>query len=125
MRYSDFSLYGALCILGIILISFTGYFGFWWFTILIGFSVGILIQSGWAAFILSLLIGMGGWGGTLLYQLSFLPVIRIAALIAEIIGISGSDGWIMIGVTILLGVLLCACGAWFGFALRSLISLKV
>ncbi len=111
-----------LCIvaLGVLLIWCANYFGFWWFTILIGIVIGILIQRGQLALLISLLTGGLGWVTGLIYESFFVPVTRTASLVAEIMGIGNANGWVVITITIVLGILLSGCGAWFSFALKSL-----
>jgi hypothetical protein len=90
-------------------------------TVLIGTVIGLVIGRGWLAFFLSQLTGSLGWDVELIYQTFFVPVARTASLIAGIVGLSPDDGWMMIVVTIVPGILLCLCGTWFGSTLKSLV----
>jgi hypothetical protein len=99
--------------------------GFWWLALAIGLLLGLTIQPAKFALVLALLSGGLGWGLPLLYRSTYLAIGKIAALVASIVGLDSANGWIIIVLTILLGMLLCLSSTWTGIALRQTFGFKL
>ena len=98
--------------------------GFWWLTLVIGLVLGFMIVPGRLALGLALLSGGLSWGLLLLYRASYLPIGTDAGVVASIIHIGSGNGWVLIMLTILLGVLLCLSATWTGIALRQVLGFR-
>jgi CBS-domain-containing membrane protein len=96
-------------------------FGLWWATTVLGFLLGILLR-GKGAFGAAVLVGGLGWGLPLLLQALHTPVGQVAATVAVLVGLVAAGGWLIVLLTVLLGVLLCVAGTWLGVALRGLVA---
>jgi len=99
--------------------------GFWWLTLVIGLVFGFMIVPGRLALGLALLSGGLSWGLPLLYHASYLAIGTDAGVVASIIHIGSGNGWVIIMLTILLGVLLCLSAAWTGIALRQVLGFRL
>lgn len=120
--YSDAPVWRAgILLAAILLICLALVPGFWWFTILVGIILGGVLRRRRIALLFSLLAGGAGWGGCLLYQARALPIWSTASLAAEMSGLDKIAGGIILAMPVLLGMLLCICGAWFALATRSLL----
>jgi Na+/citrate or Na+/malate symporter len=99
--------------------------GFWWSALVIGLLIGFTVTPAKFALVLALFSGGLGWGLPLLYRSTYLATGEIAALVASIVGIGSTNGWIIIALTVLLGLLLCLSSAWTGIALRQVLQLRL
>jgi Na+/citrate or Na+/malate symporter len=99
--------------------------GFWWLALVIGLLLGFTIQPVKFALVLALLSGGLGWGLPLLYRSTYLAIGRTTEVVASIVGLDSTNGWIIIVLTILLGTLLCLSSAWTGTALRQVLGFKL
>ena len=100
-------------------------FGFWWGTVIVGLVLGFTVKPARLALLLAMLGGGLGWGLPLLYHSFYLAIGRTAAVVASIVGIGSTNGWVVIALTILLDVLLCLSAAWVGIALRQVLGFRV
>jgi hypothetical protein len=96
-------------------------FGLWWATTILGFLLGLLLR-GKGAFGAAVLVGGLGWGLPLLLQALHAPVGQVAATVSVLVGLGASGGWLIVLLTVLLGVLLSVVGTWLGVALRGLVT---
>lgn len=119
-------LLGSVAVLsGTALIWLGQILGFWWLALVIGLVLGFTIIPTKFALALALLSGGLGWGLPLLYRSTHLAIGNTAAVVASIVGIGSTNGWIIIVFTILLGMLLCLSAAWMGIALRQTLGFKL
>ncbi len=102
-------------------VSETHPYSFWWLTPIIGLMLGFIIKPTPFAIVLALCSGGLGWGLPLLYRSTYLAIGKTASVVASIVGVGSTHGWIIITFTILLGILLCASSAWTGIALRQVL----
>ena len=93
--------------------------GFWWLALVMGLLLGFTIQPAKFALVLALLSGGLGWGLPLLYRSSYLAIGKTVEVVASIVGLDSANSWIIIALTILLGMLLCLSSAWTGITLRT------
>ena len=107
-------------IVGIAVIWAGNVHGSWWITPLVGFVMGLFLIGAWTI-VAAALAGLLGWGLELAWQAITLPIGRAASVTAGIMGFGTRQGYVVIVVTLLLGLLLCLCGAWLGAALRRLV----
>jgi hypothetical protein len=98
--------------------------GLWWLALVVGLLLGIIMSARFAL-VLALLSGGLGWGLPLLYHSTHLAIGKTAAVVASIVGIGSANGWIIIVLTILLGMLLCLSSAWTGIALRQVLRFRL
>ena len=99
--------------------------GYWWLVVVIGLLIGIIVIPARLALLLATLSGGLGWGLPLLYRSTYLPIGNTASIVASILGLGSTDGWIVILLTIILGILLCLSAAWTGIALRQVSEFRV
>ena len=119
-------LLGSIAVLtGTALIWLGQILGFWWLALAIGLVLGFTIIPARLALVLALLTGSLGWGLPLLYRSMHSAIGKAAAVVASIVGIGNANGWIIIVLTILLGMLLCLSSAWTGIALRQALGFKL
>ena len=119
-------LLGSVAVLiGTTLIWLGQILGFWWLALIIGLVLGFTIMPARLALVLALLTGSLGWGLPLLYRSTHLAIGREASVVASIVGIGSTNGWIIVVLTILLGMLLCLSSAWTGIALRQALGFKL
>jgi hypothetical protein len=111
----------AILLAAVLLICLALVPGLWWFTILVGIVLGGVLRRGRVALLFALLAGGAGWGACLLIQARTLPLASTASLVAEVSGLGGTAGWVVLALPVLLGMLLCLCGAWLALAIRSLL----
>jgi len=107
-------------LIGIILVWVGILLGLWWLAIVIGFLLGFVKARTLIALLLSLSIGGLGWGLPLFYRSFQLPIGNVASLVASILGIGSANGWIVVVLTVLLGIFFCIVGAWVGSASRQI-----
>jgi len=100
-------------------------YSFWWLTPIVGLALGFTIKPAPFAIVLALFSGGLGWGLPLLYRSTYLATGNVAPVVASIVGIGSTNGWIIITVTILLGILLCVSSAWTGIALRQVLGFRL
>jgi hypothetical protein len=93
--------------------------GAWWAPFVAGIAAGVLIQRGRWAVLAGAIAGLVAWGGPLEYAQIQFGLARTATSLAAIMGFTGA-ATIPIALTLLVGILLGFCGAWFGAAARSL-----
>ena len=98
------------------------HFGAWYGTPIVGFLAGILSTRTSRALLASLLMGLLGWGGALLWQNLHYPITSAASMISGVMGFGTTHGYIVIVLTLAVGILLSLASAWFGSALRTLFS---
>lgn len=117
------SMAALTCLGGTVIIWVSNVFGLWWITTLVGLMISLAIRPKWAVSV-SLLVGALGWGLPLIYQsvvLAF-PIMRTAAVVADLVRIGAASGALIILATLLVGALLSVSGTWVGIALRLKIS---
>ena len=102
----------ALGLMGVLL-------GAWWAPFLAGIGAGVFVVNGWRAVFAGAVAGLVAWGGPLAYLQLELGLGRTAVSLAAIMGFTGA-ATIPVALTLLVGILLGLCGAWFGAAARSL-----
>jgi hypothetical protein len=119
-------LLGSVAVLiGTALIWLGQILGLWWLALVIGLLLGLIIMPAKSALVLALLSGGLGWGLPLLYRSTYLAIGNNASVAASIVGIGAANGWIIIVLTILLGMLLCLSSAWTGIALRQVLGFRL
>ena len=119
-------LLGILAVLiGTTLIWLGQFLNFWWLALVIGLLLGFTMKPARFALLLAVLSGGLGWGLPFLYRSSYLAIGKTASVVASIVGIGSTNGWIVIVLTILLGILLCLSAAWTGIALRQVTGFRL
>ena len=111
----------AVVLIGTALIWLGQILGFWWLALVIGLVLGFTITPARFALVLALLTGSLGWSLPLLYRSTYLAIGKEASVATSIAGIGSANGWILIVLTILLGMFLCLSSAWTGTALRQVL----
>ncbi len=111
----------ALTVLGVAVVWIANLAGLWWVTSLAGLAIGLVVQRGRVAFGLAALAGLLGWAAPLAIASVGLPIGQAASVVAGIMGFGTANGYLVVAVTVLLGLLLCLSGAWVGVALRRLL----
>ena len=111
-------------ILGFIIMWAANHFGVWYGTPIVGFLAGIYYTRTSRALSAGLLMGLLGWGGALLWQNLHYPITSAAAMISGVMGFGTTHGYIVIVLTLAVGILLSLASAWFGNALRALFTAK-
>ena len=93
--------------------------GWWWITFAVGCGVGLLLGRGRALAACGLL-ALLAWGGDLALQATQGGVGRIAQVTGGLMGLGNHAGALVVALTLLYGVALCAGGGWLGLSLASL-----
>lgn len=101
----------ALGLMGVLL-------GAWWAPFVAGIGAGVFIVNRWRAVFAGAVGGLVAWGGPLAYEQIEFGLGKTATSLAAIMGFTGA-ATIPVGLTLLVGVLLGFCGAWFGTVARS------
>ncbi len=115
--------YGLLIwVVGVAAVWFGNQYGLWYVALIAGMLMGLFVQGAWRAFVLAWLISLGGWGFELLWQSLYEPIGRAASAVAGMMGLPVSQGGVVIALTLILAFLFGTAGAWFGVALRRLLS---
>ncbi|MHB1628515.1 MAG: hypothetical protein ACYCVB_09125, partial [Bacilli bacterium] len=96
--------------------------GLWYVALIAGMLMGLFVRGALRAFVLAWLISLGGWGFELLWQSLYAPIGRAASAVAGMMGLPVSQGGAVIALTLILAFLFGTVGAWFGVALRRLLS---
>jgi hypothetical protein len=99
------------------------HFGFWWIIFLVGLGTGVLMRGPLMLFGATFLASVGGWGLDLLWQSLHVDIGGVASLLAGILGLGTTSGYLVIIITLLFAWLLCLSGMWVGAALRRLITI--
>jgi hypothetical protein len=99
--------------------------GYWWLALIIGLLLGIAVIPARFALLLAALSGGLGWSLPLFYRSTYLPIGNTASMVGSILGLGSTDGWIIILLTVLLGILLCLSAAWVGITLRQVFGFRV
>lgn len=92
--------------------------GAWWMSLPGGLLLGLALKPMGVALCIALFAGAIGWGLPLLIMAWQFPVVRTASVVAALLGLGESAGWILIAATTILGMALCGSGAWLGNCLR-------
>ncbi len=95
--------------------------GAWYLTLIVGLILGLLYKNGLPAIYTTLLASIISWGGDLVWQSFFAPVMSAANMIAGVMGFSVHAGDLVVVLTMLFGILLALAGTWLGHAIRSII----
>lgn len=82
--------------------------------------IGILVRPAWLAMVISLVVGGLAWGLPLALLAFNTPLVRIAVAVEAAIGLTATDGAILVLFTVALGCVLSIVGTWVGIAVRSL-----
>lgn len=93
--------------------------GIWYVAPIIGIANGVVLRSMWVALWASWVATVGGWGLALAWQSLFAPVGKTATLVTGIMGF-GSQGYIVIGLTLLLPFLFSTAGVWLSKSVQRL-----
>src|SRR5438270_13439063 len=73
-------------VVGIAVVWVGNHFGFWWVTVLVGLTIGLLLRGVWATLVTATLAGVGGWGLDLLWQSLHTNIGGTASVVAGIMG---------------------------------------
>lgn len=95
------------------------HFGFWYLTFVVTVLLGVLFNRASVAMWGSLLTGLIGWCGPLLWQSFISPIGPAASMTAGVMGFGVSHGYLVLVLTIVIGVLLALSGGWLGSSGRS------
>ena len=114
----------VLVLIGTTLIWLGQLLSFWWLALIVGLLLGLIIMPAKLALALALFSGGLGWGLPLLYHSAYMAIGNNASVVASIVSIGNTNGWIIIVITILLGMLLCVSSAWTGIALRQVLGVR-
>jgi len=106
--------------LGCLVAWMGNHFGAWYLTLVVGMFLGFLFARVRVALLATLLAGLTGWGGPLLWQSFTNPIGPAAAMTAGVMGLGSTHGYMVLVLTILIGVLLSLSGGWLGHSIRSL-----
>lgn len=112
----------ALGIAGIVVVWAGSLAGLWWVATPTGLAIGLLVPRTGTALVVAAVVGVLGWGIPLAVQALSVPIGRTAAVVAGIMGL-GSNGAIVVVVTLVVALLFAIAGAWVGSAIRRLLLL--
>lgn len=112
----------VLALLGAVLIVLAHVSGLWWVAVAVGVVIGLVVRGAVGVVVTALAAGIVGWGAPLAWLAATQPVVSVASVMAGILGVGTSNSGLVIILTIVLGGVLCLCGAWVGSALRQLVS---
>lgn len=90
--------------------------GWWWITPIIGLLLGLCIYKAGVSLVLSLCVGGAGWGLPLALLATHAPVSKVASVVESVIGLTSTNGILIIILTIVLGCMLSLVGTWVGIA---------
>ena len=105
--------------LGCVVAWVGNHFGAWYLTFAVTVLLGALFDRASVAMWGSLLTGLIGWGGPLLWQSFSSPIGPAASMTAGVMGFGASHGYLVLVLTIVIGVLLALSGGWLGSSGRS------
>ena len=105
-------------IVGVTIIWLALLAGFWWLTSVIGLLIGLFLRPAGVGLLSSLCIGGFGWGLPLAIMATNAPVGNVANAIEGAIGLSTTNGVLIIVLTVGLGCILSMLGTWVGIAGR-------
>jgi hypothetical protein len=94
--------------------------GNWWLTPAAGVFVGALGPRFRQPAFAAIVIGAAAWSAPLAWLALSAPIGRTATVLAGILGLARLGAPVSVVLTALAGAILSLCGAWVGFALRSL-----
>jgi hypothetical protein len=92
----------------------------WYISCVICFLLGLLVRKKGEATFASVMSSLAGWGLPLVWQSFENPVRPTARLVAQIMGF-GPYGFLVILITLILGLLLGLAGLWVGRSLHNLL----
>ena len=95
--------------------------GWWWVTSVVGLLIGLFLRPASVSLLLALCVGGLGWGLPLAVLATYAPVMKIAATVESVIGLSSTGGTLIVVLTIVLGCLLSIPGSWVGITIRHLL----
>jgi len=88
----------------------------WWATVIVGFAAGIVIPGKRPSWLVGTGSGLLGWALPLAFLATKISLPRAAIVLAALMGYGPPA--LPIGLTVILGTGLGACGTWVGRALR-------
>jgi len=91
----------------------------WWATVIVGFVAGTVIPCRRLSWLVGTGSGLLGWALPLAFLATKVSLPRAAIVIAALMGYGPPA--LPIGLTVLLGTGLGACGTWVGRALRAML----
>lgn len=94
--------------------------GAWYLTFIIGLLLGLLYKNGLPAIYSTLLASIISWGGELVWQSFFAPVMPAANMISGVMGFGTHSGDLVVVLTLAFGVILALVGTWLGHAIRAI-----
>jgi hypothetical protein len=110
----------ALVLVGAVVSVAAMYVGAWWMAFLAGLAIGVIGPRARFGIPLGALVGLGAWTAPLLVAHTQYGLGSTATAIAAIMGLTGA-GDLPVALTVLVGTLLGASGAWLGSASTALI----
>jgi len=109
---------------GLTLIWLSGQVGWWWMTPIVGLGIGMVLRPAWLALVVSLVVGGLGWGLPLALLAASAPVRHLASAVESIIGLTATDGLVIMLATVLLGCILSIVGTWVGIVGKGLLPVE-
>ncbi len=97
-------------------------FGLWYGAMITSVLIGLFMRGASRAFVVAWLSALAGWGFELLWEALHEPIAGAASAVAGMMGLAANQGGVVIALTLILAFLLGTVGAWFGVALRRLLS---
>ena len=91
--------------------------GWWWVTFVAGLAAGVAVRRARRAVFVGAGAGLLGWGLPLATEALSSPVGRASTVISALMGYA--NGAVAPVVTLLVGLVLGACGVWLGRAVRA------
>ena len=98
--------------------------GWWWVTSVVGLLIGLFLRPASVSLLLALCVGGLSWGLPLAVLATYAPVMKIAATVESVIGLSSTGGTLIVVLTIVLGCLLSIPGSWVGITIRHLLPVQ-
>jgi hypothetical protein len=96
------------------------YVGAWWMPFVAGLVIGVFGPRARFGIPIGAVVGLGAWTVPLLVAHAQFGLGPTATAIAAIMGLTGAAD-LPVALTVLVGTLLGASGAWLGFAARGLV----
>ncbi len=96
------------------------YVGAWWMPFVAGLAIGVFGPRARFGIPIGAVVGLGAWTVPLLVAHAQFGLGPTATAIAAIMGLTGAAD-LPVALTVLVGTLLGASGAWLGFAARGLV----